>query len=172
MKRFLLFALFMASFTAIFSQTKKAKVTAEGIINTVKTSAPGQGTVTISQDAKMQLLLKKQLEEREKDLYVFYSGYRVQVYMGNGQKKSKDEAYAREKKMKAKLDSKMQDLTYYVSFSSPFWRLRVGDYRTYTEALVASNMIKAEFPEFSTDVMVVKDNETRDFAFEQMESKR
>ena len=66
----------------------------------------------------------------------------------------------------------MPDLPCYVSFSSPFWKLRVGDYRTYTDALVAANMIKKEFPEFSAEVLVVKDEETRDLTFEQAEKRK
>ena len=168
MRRLLAFVFFVSVSLVAFSQSKKDKVTPAGVISSVSASSAGQGKVTISQDPKMAVLLKKQLQESEEDLYIFYTGYRVQVYMSNGQKKAKEEAYAREKQMK----EKMPDLPYYVSFSSPFWKLRVGDYRTYTEALVAANTIKKEFPEFSTDVLVVKDEETRDLTFEQAEKRR
>ncbi|MCQ2219330.1 MAG: SPOR domain-containing protein [Paludibacteraceae bacterium] len=166
MRRLFLFFFFvMAMCVASFSQ-KRVKLTPEAIITNLQTSSSDEGKVTITQDPKMQLLLKKQLAEKESDLYVYYSGYRVQVYMSNAQKKAKEEAYEREKKMK----DKMSDLTCYVSFTSPFWRLRVGDCRTYTDALVLANKIKETFPEFASDVAVVKDDEARDFEFEQKEN--
>lgn len=164
----MLVCLAVASCALSFSQTKKEKISPDGVLSSVTTSAPGQGKATITQDLKMRLLLKKQLEEKENDLFIYFSGYRVQVYMSNAQRKAKDAAYEREKKLK----EKMENLTCYVNFSSPFWKLRVGDCRTYTEALVLANKIKEEFPEFASDVSVVKEEEARDAEFEKMEEKK
>lgn len=168
MRKLFLTVLLSASCALAFSQTKKEKVTPAGVISSVTASEPGQGKVTLSQDPKMQTLLKKQFEEKEDDLYIYYSGYRVQVFMSNAQRKAKEAAYEREKLMREKLP----DLTYYVDFTSPFWKLRVGDCRTYTEALVLANKVREEFPDFASDVSVVKEEQARDSEFEKLEEKK
>ena len=84
MRRLLAFVFFVSVSLVAFSQSKKDKVTPSSVISSVTASSAGQGKVTISQDPKMSVLLKKQLQESEEDLYIFYAGYRVQVYMSNG----------------------------------------------------------------------------------------
>jgi hypothetical protein len=92
-----------------------------------------------------------------------FTGYRIQVYMGNNQKKSKSEALKREEMIK----EKYPDLPAYLSFVSPFWRLRIGDFRTHTEALVSMRELLTDFPELKGQVYVVKDDETRDLLLEE-----
>lgn len=130
-----------------------------------KDATPGHGKVTIHQSAKMGALLKKSAAKRAKDLHLFYTGYRVQVYMGNNQKISKHETKARETKIK----EKYKDVACYTSFSAPFWKLRVGDFRTYTDALVFAQTIKNDFPNYAAEISIVRDEETRDIAKEREE---
>ena len=134
----------------------------EDIFESLSKKTEGQGTVVIRQDAKMRVLMDKKIAETEDKQYITYLGYRVQVYMGNNQKKSKSDAQEREKKIK----EKYPELSSYLSFVSPFWRLRVGDFRTHTEALVFSKQLLADFPEMSGDIYIVRDEETRDLSLE------
>lgn len=164
MKRrfFILFVLSFWGFCAM-AQTKVVKSTnEEDIFESLSKKNEGQGNVTIHQDAKMRVLMDKKIAETEEKQYITYLGYRVQVYMGNNQKKSKTDALAREKKIK----EKYPELTSYLSFVSPFWRLRVGDFRTHTEALVLSKQLLADFPEMNGDIYIVRDEETRDLSLE------
>jgi hypothetical protein len=118
----------------------------------------GQGTVTIHQDARMNILLDKKAAANEGKKYIYISGYRVQVYMENSQKQSKAEAFEREKRIK----EKFPELATYVTFTSPFWKLRVGDLRTHTDALVLMKSLKTEFPDMSGEMTIVRDDEVRD----------
>ena len=45
----------------------------------------------------------------------------------------------------------------YVVYQSPYWRLKVGDFTTATEAENAADMIKKMFPSYAREVRVVRD---------------
>ena len=145
---------------AVSAQSQKTKH--EDIFKDLAKTQPGYGTVKLQQNPKVNLLVNRKIKENETKKYITFSGYRIQVYMDNNQKKSKDEAYAREKKLK----EKFEDLTTYISFSSPFWKLRVGDYRTHADALVMAKKLRDAFPELSSEILIVKDDEVRDVALE------
>ncbi len=123
------------------------------VFETLSKTPAGGGKVVIKQDPKMKSLMRKKLALNDEKAYVTFSGYRVQVYMGNLPKKSKVEAMEREKKIKAKYP----DVTSYLTFSSPFWKLRLGDFRVQTEAMVFAQNILSEFPEMTGEVFVVDD---------------
>jgi len=157
--------LVIASFVCVasYSQAKGPKQTnEEDIFECLSKKNIGEGNVVIVQDPKMNVLMDKKIAENEDKQYITFLGYRVQVYMGNNQKLSKTAAMEREKKIKAKYP----ELTSYLTFSSPFWKLRVGDFRTHTDALVFSKQLLAEFPEMQGDVCIVRDEETRDMSLE------
>lgn len=123
------------------------------VFETLAKTPAGGGKVVIKQDPKMKSLMRKKLALNDEKAYVTFSGYRVQVYMGNLPKKSKVEAMEREKKIK----TKYPDVTSYLTFSSPFWKLRLGDFRVQTEAMVFAQNILSEFPEMTGEVFVVDD---------------
>ncbi|MBQ9201236.1 MAG: SPOR domain-containing protein [Bacteroidales bacterium] len=62
--------------------------------------------------------------------YLQLTGYRIQIFSGNNHAASKAEAFQKEGAVKAAVP----ELTTYVRYSAPFWRLRVGDFLTYEEA--------------------------------------
>ncbi len=145
---------------AVSAQSQKVKH--EDIFKDLAKTKPGYGTVKLQQNPKVNLLVNRKIKEGDSKKYITFSGYRIQVYMDNNQKKSKDEAYAREKKLK----EKYENLTTYISFSSPFWKLRVGDYRTHADALVMAKKLREDFPELSSEILIVKDDEVRDTSLE------
>lgn len=145
---------------AVSAQSQKAKH--EDIFKDLAKTQPGYGTVKLQQNPKVNLLVNRKIKENETKKYITFSGYRIQVYMDNNQKKSKDEAYAREKKLK----EKYEDLTTYISFTSPFWKLRVGDYRTHADALVMAKRLREDFPELGSEILIVKDDDVRDVTLE------
>jgi hypothetical protein len=158
--KFVLTVLLTMLFFAASAQSQKVKH--EDIFKDLAKTKPGYGTVKLQQNPKVNLLVNRKIKEGESKKYITFSGYRIQVYMDNNQKKSKDEAYAREKKLK----EKYENLTTYISFSSPFWKLRVGDYRTHSDALVMAKKLREDFPELSSEILIVKDDEVRDISLE------
>lgn len=80
-------------------------------------------------------------------------GYRVQVYADNNQRVAKGEARYRERA----ISSRFPSMGTYVAYASPYWRLRVGDFKTQAEAEKAAADIRRAFPSYSKEVRVVRD---------------
>ncbi|MCM1449070.1 MAG: SPOR domain-containing protein [Clostridiales bacterium] len=81
------------------------------------------------------------------------AGYRVQVFSDNNQRTAKGEARQKERQLR----EAFPDYGTYVVYNSPFWRLKVGDFKTQHEAEAAADQIRSRFPAFSREVRVVKD---------------
>lgn len=81
------------------------------------------------------------------------AGYRVQIFSDNNARTAKNEAES-----KARIiGEKFPRYSTYVVYSSPYWRLKLGDFRTRDEAEVAATEIKRKFPEFAREIRVVRD---------------
>ncbi|MCM1505210.1 MAG: SPOR domain-containing protein [Muribaculum sp.] len=83
-------------------------------------------------------------------------GYRIQVFSDNNAQTAKAEASARARNVSAKFP----EYATYVVFSSPYWRLRVGNFRTQEEANNAAHLLKEAFPSYSREIRVVRDRIT------------
>lgn len=81
------------------------------------------------------------------------AGYRVQVYADNNARSAKTEARQRERA----LSQAFPAYGTYVSYASPYWRLRVGDFRSTYEAEKAAAEIRRAFPRYAKEVRVVRD---------------
>lgn len=81
------------------------------------------------------------------------AGYRVQVFSDNNQRTAKGEARSKEAKMREAFPA----FNTYIVYNSPFWRLKVGDFRTRDEAEAAADAIKLHFPSFAREIRVVRD---------------
>ena len=148
----LLSAVFL--WTTVFAQMRPEA----DIFRTLSQKEASQGSVTIRQDSRINLPLNKKIAANEGKRIICFSGFRVQVYMENSQRESKAAAFGREKQIR----EKFPELATYVTFTSPFWKLRVGNFRTYSDALVLAKNLKNAFPEMSNDISIVRDDEVRD----------
>lgn len=79
-------------------------------------------------------------------------GYRVQIYADNNVRTAKSEARMRERAV-----GRIFPYNTYVTYSSPYWRLRVGDFHTQEEAQKAATAIRQAFPRYAREVRVVRD---------------
>ncbi|MBO5052626.1 MAG: SPOR domain-containing protein [Muribaculaceae bacterium] len=57
---------------------------------------------------------------------------------------------------RSKIASRLPQYPAYLVFESPYWRVRVGDFTTRTEAESAMAEIRRAFPSFSSDLRIVK----------------
>jgi hypothetical protein len=89
----------------------------------------------INSDSRVDTLLQIHREENLRKGGI--DGYRVQIFQG-----TKDAAY----QAKAKFISNHENIKIYVSFQSPDFKVRVGDFRTKSEAIKLKYLIKNEFP--------------------------
>ena len=80
-------------------------------------------------------------------------GYRVQIYADNNVRAAKAEA-----RMRERVVGRAFPYNTYVTYSSPYWRLRVGDFQTQEEAQKAAAQIRQRFPKYAREVRVVRDH--------------
>ena len=117
------------------------------ILLSIFDSLPG---VQVLQDSAMRVLLdeavngKRELVERD--------GYRVQIYSSNQQQTAKAEALDLEARLKDKISQ-----TVYVQYLPPFWKVRLGDFKTYDEAREYKKEFVAQYPDMMGDTYIVRD---------------
>ena len=83
-------------------------------------------------------------------------GFRVQVYSSNQQQGAKEEAQA----LRDELLSTLR-LSVYLTYNSPMWKVRVGDFTTRSEAEEWRDVIKKQFPKLQGNIYVVPDDINR-----------
>lgn len=118
--------------------------------------AQEDGVVVLHHDSIMQSLLVKN-EVTEKNNAITAVGYRVQVYSNNNARKAKSEAF----ELETKLLEKFPDVKCYVSYSAPFWKVRLGDFSNYAEAVIFSKRVEEELPKLANEIIVIKENNTK-----------
>lgn len=114
-----------------------------------------QGTrVVLHQDSALDVRLSRNSGtlKVDKDGNIATQGYRIQLFSDN-KRDSREEAELRSDVVA----QDMPEIPIYVTYLSPFWRLRVGDYRTYEEANVQMQKLKKKFPKYSVEMRIVKD---------------
>lgn len=105
-------------------------------------------------DALSERLQKDREEETESRIVNGkMAGYRIQVFSDNNPRTAKSEARAKSRNIGARFPQYRS----YVSYHSPFWRVRIGDFRTEQDAREAAQEIKNAFPSYRREVRVVRD---------------
>ena len=89
------------------------------------------------------------------------SGFRVQLYSSNRNQIAKKGAF----KAESEFTEKFPEIKAYVTYSAPFWKVRVGDFSSYYEALAFSNSLKDAFPERATEIFVVREDNIKPICF-------
>lgn len=81
------------------------------------------------------------------------AGYRVQVFDDNNVRTAKQDAQSR----KNQIESRFPQFPVYVTFNSPYWRVKVGDFKSRGEAEAAMAEIKHAFPAMAKSLRIVRD---------------
>lgn len=81
------------------------------------------------------------------------AGYRVQVFSDNNSRTAKNEARSKQRV----ISSRFPKYQTYVMYTSPYWRLKVGDFKTQQEANAAADELRKAFPSYSKEIRVVRD---------------
>ncbi len=90
-------------------------------------------------------------QEQQKSAASRRAGYRIQVFSDNNMRTAKANAEYR----KRSIEQRMPGTRAYLLFESPYWRVRVGDYSSHSEAEAAMDEIRNAFPAFSSDLRIV-----------------
>ena len=123
-----------------------------------RSSKPGAGVVIIHQSESLKQLVGTRIDCENIDVingktYLITEGYRIQVYSGNDQRTSKGEAIDKQKKIK----ELYPDIGTYVTYYAPFWKLHVGDYRSYEEASHMLRSLREIFPQTKNETYIIED---------------
>lgn len=81
------------------------------------------------------------------------AGYRVQVFSDNNARTAKNEARSKQRVISARFPNYQT----YVMYTSPYWRLKVGDFKTQKEANIVAEELRKAFPSYSKEIRVVRD---------------
>ena len=163
---YLLFYFFLFCIHSSYAQQNKS------IIKELNTYRPQQGKIIIYQDDAVTKMLGQNIvlssgssmqsqlsSDRSDDSNVGREstararGYRIQIYSGNDQRRSKDIATSRRNQIK----STYPNMDVSVSYSSPVWRVRAGGFRTRAEAEQALKEMRSKFPSFGREMHIVDD---------------
>ena len=106
--------------------------------------------VRVHQDSLMEMLLKEKIYGKSAQIEI--NGFRVQIFSSNRQQTAKEEALVLEKKMTEALSTAV-----YVAYIAPFWKVRLGNFRTYDEANAFKVQLITQFPELQGDTYIVRD---------------
>ena len=106
--------------------------------------------VQVVQDSAMVMLLDEAVNGKHE--LVEMDGYRVQIYSSNQQQTAKSEALELEQKLRDVVNQ-----TIYVQYLPPFWKVRIGDFRTYDEARDYKKQFVALYPNLMGDTYIVCD---------------
>ena len=111
----------------------------DNIVDRLEQTVPGQGVITVHQDARLDSLLGvvyDPVQNAGKKIQTV--GYRIQVYAGGNTRFAKEEA----QKTAQYVKDNYPEIPVYTEFVAPRWVCRVGDYKTIEEADQVMRMLK------------------------------
>lgn len=146
------FMLFLLSSVAFAQHSTRT------IIDDINSKKVGQGNVRVMQDETIDARLAVYNVNTDTANVIRLSndrvnGFKIQVFSGNNQQKSRSEAERKQSAVRAEFPQHQAEVT----FVSPIWRLRVGNFMTRSEAEVVMAEMKQTFPEFGREMHIVSD---------------
>ncbi|HAC73588.1 MAG TPA: hypothetical protein DEP71_09515 [Porphyromonadaceae bacterium] len=138
------------------SQKQHKEIIAD--LNAVK---PGQGRVMVFEDKAIADVLGRSMAPPRTVYatgdgsvqYVKMRGFKIQAFSGNNQRTSKNEAYYKQ----GLINTSFPGQETVVTFDSPFWRLRVGNFKTREDAAEVLSDMRKTFPAFGKEMYIVID---------------
>ncbi len=122
MKHYLFVFLFFSVTITGYSQTIRKNINDMGLFPINNAG----GEVTLMYDSKFETIL---LNRREANKNKLINGWRVQIFFGSG-----SSAKAEAEKAKKDFLKRFPDIPAYLLYEAPYFKVRVGDFRTKMEA--------------------------------------
>lgn len=140
----------LLSVTVLSGSLVAQERTQEQDIFTQITTQSSGGNVTITQPNWLRNLVGKTTFHTSRSSV--RTGYRIQVYTSN-MRGAKQEAY----RLASQVRGAAPELSAYVTYSAPFWRLSVGDYGSRQEAQQQFNALRASHPRLMREAYIVRE---------------
>ncbi len=131
MKLILLVILFLFSTHCIISQP--------AIFSQLRQNDVNWGNVNIISQTNTEVLIEKHIQVNQKAKGV--PGYRIQVYFGSG-----NDAKNQANKIRTDLRNAYPSFESYISYKEPFFKVKIGDFRTKLEAYKLFKLIQQSYP--------------------------
>lgn len=116
------------------------------VVNHLSAQTDKTGELNIYADSRIDNLL--QLHIAYNETFPVLDGYRIHIFMESG-----NEALLNAEDVKGKFEQKYDDIPAYITFGEPYYRVRVGDFRTRLEASQFLQKINRKYP----NAWVIKD---------------
>lgn len=152
MKKNLLFSLLLIVFFSVGTTIAQSSSAHQNIFDEL--AAPdsvNHARVIVNQDRRIALLMNGKTNNGFHD--VTSNGYRVQVFSSNVPRTAKNEAFNIERE----IQDRFPNLAIYVNYISPFWKVRVGDFKTMQEAQSLREQLISAFPNLRSETYIVKE---------------
>ena len=109
------------------------------------TDSLSKATVRIHQDKRIDALMANKKAQGQQA-----NGFRIQIFSSN-LRTAKAEAF----KVEQSIRESYPDLAIYVNYTSPFWKVRVGDFKSKSEAQSLKNQLVDSLPTLKSEIYVV-----------------
>ena len=142
--------------TSVMANAQQRK----NIIDDLQSVKHGQGRVMVFEDNSIKGVLGRSMAPNgtvysgsDGGHFLKMRGFKVQAFSGNNQRTSKNEATSKQQL----INQAYPEHETVVTFDSPFWRLRVGNFKSREEANEVLKQMKESFPSFGKEMYVVVD---------------
>lgn len=142
MKKIVLICSLLIISTLAFTQNERladSLLLKDDFILKIQQTETDKGNVTIKQDSRIHYLVNKHIKLNESQGTI--EGWRIQIYNSSG-KESKEEA----KKVREKFLSKFPEVGAYLIYQPPYFKIRVGDFRTRQDGFALYKEVSKSFP--------------------------
>ena len=109
------------------------------------TDSATKAIVRIHQDKRIDALMANKKAQGQQA-----NGFRIQIFSSN-LRTAKTEAF----KVEQTIRESYPDLAVYVNYTSPFWKVRVGDFKSKSEAQSLKNQLVDSLPTLKSEIYVV-----------------
>lgn len=139
MNKFILFFLtFIISFLSAYSQQPESGKLSVNIINKLQEYEPECGRVKIIEDKRIEELLDKHIQNNLQQQGI--PGYRIRIFSQSGK-----DARQNAMEVRAQFSNLYPDVPSYLLFTTPNFKVYVGDFRTRNDALKFYKQIVQSF---------------------------
>ena len=154
----ILLLLLLVSASGAYAQSSSQK---KEILRELNSTVPGKGHVSVYEDESISHVLGRPMapprtvytNAEGSTQYYRVRGYKIQAFSGNNQRTSKNEAHHKQQL----INNSYPELETVVLFESPFWRLRVGNFETRSQAEETLKEMVRTFPSFGKEMYIVVD---------------
>ena len=129
-------------------------------INSIVDQINGSGVIRVNQPEKLAKEMRRvegatytTVEPETEDASGIRAGYRVQVFDDNNPRTAHNQA----EHVRREVTTHFPHYHAYISFNSPYWRVKAGDFRSRAEAEQAMAEIKAAIPRLTPYLRIVRD---------------